>query len=80
MNCFICHGVTVEAREVQEEIALGKDIVRVPLTVPVCATCGERYYDRPTMQRLELLREKLRSGNIALKEVGKVLACELQEG
>lgn len=53
MKCIICHGAQVSQAEVFEEIPVGLDIVRVPVTVMVCRTCGERYYDRATMRHLE---------------------------
>jgi hypothetical protein len=42
MTCIICHGEQVSPAEVSEEIPVGSDIVRVPVTVMVCRTCGER--------------------------------------
>lgn len=76
MTCIICHGEDVRTERVYEEIHHGDDIVRVPLEVPVCATCGERYYDRKTVQRLEQIRERLRGHQAVLREVGKVLICD----
>ena len=75
MKCIICHGDQIEPREVSEEFSAGQDIVCFNVTVPVCRTCGERYYDRKTMRLLEEMEEKVRKGNAALREVGKVLAC-----
>jgi YgiT-type zinc finger domain-containing protein len=40
---------------VQERIPVGNDIVLVPVEVLVCQSCGERFYDRATMHRLEEL-------------------------
>ena len=73
MNCIICHGEQVSPGEVLEEIPLGSDIVRVPVTVMVCRTCGERYYDQATMRRLERLREDITKDRARLQVVGKVL-------
>ena len=75
MKCIICHGEEIEPKEVSEEISNGDNIVRFNVTIPVCRTCGERYYDRQTMHRIEAMDEKLRNGNLPLREVGKVLAC-----
>ncbi|MBI4410789.1 MAG: YgiT-type zinc finger protein [Gemmatimonadetes bacterium] len=60
-------------QEVREELALGTDIVCVPIHVLVCQTCGERYYDRKTMRHLEEVERQLREGNGRLREVGRVL-------
>lgn len=53
MKCIICHGEEIAPADVFEEIEVGSDIVRVPVTVLVCRTCGERYYDRATVRWLE---------------------------
>ena len=37
-----------------EEIWINDDLVLVPLEVLVCAQCGERYYNRQAMRKLEL--------------------------
>jgi len=59
MKCIICHGEEIEVMEVKEEIKAGLNIIYVPIKIPVCKTCGERYYDRKTMQYLEKIQEKL---------------------
>ena len=76
MICVICHGTEIQPEEVREEIQLGSDLVYVPVRVPVCQTCGERYYDRNTMRHLESVEHDLREGNGRLKEVGRVLIFE----
>ena len=73
MKCVICHSDEIKVMDVKEEFILGNDIVCVPIKIPVCKNCGERYYDRRTMQLLEEIREKLIKKQIKLKEVGKVL-------
>jgi len=76
MRCVICHGSKIEASEVNEESKLGNNIIYVPVKVLVCQTCGERYYDRRTMQFLEETERKLSTEEPKLKEVGKVLIYE----
>jgi len=73
MRCVICHGSKIEASEVNEESKVGNDIVYVPVKVFVCQTCGERYYDRRTIQFLEETERKLSTEEPKLKEIGKVL-------
>ena len=73
MKCVICHGDDIKMMEVKEEFVVGNDIVYIPIRVPVCRNCGERYYDRRTMQFLEEIEEKLKKKQVELKEVGKVL-------
>ncbi len=75
MKCVICHGDEIEVTEVKEEFAIDNDIVYILIKVPVCKNCGERYYDRRTMQFLEEIEQKLSKKQIPLKEVGKVLVC-----
>ncbi|MBI2865392.1 MAG: YgiT-type zinc finger protein [Chloroflexi bacterium] len=76
MKCVVCHGDDIEAREVNEELKVGSDIVFVPMSLPVCRTCGERYYDRRTIRFLEEVEEKLKGGKLTLHQIGKVLACD----
>jgi hypothetical protein len=45
-------------KSVEEEIRSDKDILLVPLEVLVCLGCGERYYDRETMKKIEEMRLK----------------------
>ena len=75
MTCVICHGENIKTVEVKEEFPLGNDIVFFPVTIPVCQTCGERYYDRRTMEQLERVEEKLKSA-AGLKEIGKLFMYE----
>ena len=39
----------------------------------VCKQCGERYYTRQIMKKLEEIEEKIKEKKISLKEVGRVL-------
>ena len=75
-TCVFCHGEDIQEQSVNEELQHNDDIVYAPVTCLVCQTCGERYFDRPTVQRLEKLRKELRSGHLPLKQVGKVLVIE----
>ena len=72
MKCVVCKSSEIEVREVEEEIRLGGDIFLVPVEVLVCLTCGERYYDRKTMRKLEEMREKLEQKAVLLEDIGKV--------
>lgn len=76
MKCVICHGDEIKVTDVKEEFTVGNDIVYIPIKVPICKTCGERYYDRHTVQFLEEVEEKLVKIKTDLKEVGKVLMYE----
>ena len=73
MKCVICHGINIEVIKVKEEIIIGNNIVYIPIKVPVCKNCGERYYNRSTIQFLEDAEEKLHKKKAKLKEIGKVL-------
>lgn len=76
MKCVICHGEQIEVMPVKEELSIGNDIVYVQIQIPVCKTCGERYYDRKTMQFLEKTEEKFVKTKGKLKEIGKILIYE----
>jgi YgiT-type zinc finger domain-containing protein len=73
MKCIICHGEDIQVTAVREELSIANDIVYVPIHIPVCRACGERYYDRQTIRFLEEAEQKLRAGKAHLQEVGKVL-------
>lgn len=73
MKCVVCNGDNIKVAEVKEEFTVGNDIIYIPVKVPVCKTCGERYYDRRTMQFLEQVEVNLPQTKADLKEVGKVL-------
>lgn len=73
VKCIICHGEEIAPADVFEETEVGADIVRVPITVLVCQTCGERYYDRATVRSLERIRAEVDAGLRSVEQVGKVL-------
>ena len=73
MKCIICYGEDIHVTAVQEELKMGHDVVHVPIQIPVCRTCGERYYDRRTVRFLEEVDQQLKGGKAQLREVGKVL-------
>lgn len=73
LKCIICHGEDIQTIEVKEELKVKDDIVYVPIQIPVCRTCGERYYDRQTIRFLEEVERKLSEGKVNLQQVGKIL-------
>lgn len=73
MKCVICQGEEIEIRDVHEEIRSGSDIILVPIRVPVCQGCGEKYYDRRTVVMLEEAERQIREQKAKLQALGKVL-------
>ncbi len=73
MKCIVCHGEEIVPADVFEELEVGSDIIRVPVTVLQCQSCGERYYDRALVRRLESVREEITTGRTHVEQVGKVL-------
>jgi YgiT-type zinc finger domain-containing protein len=73
MKCLVCHGEDIPVTEVREELRVENNIVYVPIQIPVCRACGERYYDRRTIRFLEEVDQRLKEGKAILQEVGKVL-------
>ncbi len=73
MKCIICHGEEIKVKEVKEDFKIEEDIICVPIKIPVCENCGERYYDRRTIKCLEEIEKKLKRKELNLKEIGKVL-------
>ena len=78
MKCVICHGEDIQKKAVNEEIQFNNNVIHVPITIPVCINCGERYYDRRTMKYLEEVEDKVKNKQAELKEVGKVLEYATQ--
>jgi hypothetical protein len=80
MRCIVCHGDDIRVGDVREELRVEENIIYIPIQIPVCHTCGERYYDRRTIQHLEEVEQRLREGKANLKEVGKVLMLAHEAG
>jgi len=73
MKCVVCKSSDIQMKMVEEEIRAEQDIVLVPIEVLVCQNCGERYYDRKNMKKLEEMRTRLKNHDLEVEEVGKVL-------
>jgi YgiT-type zinc finger domain-containing protein len=73
MKCIICHSTDISMRRVNEQLSRGEDMILVPMEVLVCNNCGERYYDRRAMQRLEEIEDAVNAGHVSLERVGEVL-------
>jgi YgiT-type zinc finger domain-containing protein len=73
MKCIVCKGSSIEMKVVDEQIQFMNDIVLLPLKILVCSTCGERYYDRPALKKIEEVRFKIANRDFQADEVGKIL-------
>jgi len=73
MKCVICKGSNIKLKTVEEQIRIGKDIILIPMNILVCSNCGERYYDRKAMKKIEEIRSRLKNQDIEVEEVGKVM-------
>lgn len=73
MKCVICSSQDIDKKYVDEEIRVKNDVVMVNINTLVCESCGERYYDRQTMKKLEEIKEKLCQKTIKLDVIGSVL-------
>jgi len=73
MKCVICNSQDITRRKVEEEIRKNSDVILVPVEVLVCEGCGERYYDRRTMKRLEDIEQSIKEKRASLQKVGRVL-------
>ena len=72
MKCVVCNGVDISLKLVDEEVRTGADIVLVAMNILMCNQCGERYYDQLTMQKIEKLKDKMKTRRLKMEEVGKV--------
>ena len=43
------------------------------MDILVCSNCGERYYDRKSMRKIEDIRNKVQNQELEVEEVGKVM-------
>ncbi|MBW1834447.1 MAG: YgiT-type zinc finger protein [Deltaproteobacteria bacterium] len=73
MKCVICKGSDIEPKIVDEQIRTERDIVLVTMNVLVCSSCGERYYDKKAMKKIEEIRTRLKKRDLEVKEVGKIM-------
>ncbi len=73
MKCIICKGSDIELKTVDEQIKAEKDIVLIPMNILVCSNCGERYYDRKAIKKIEDIRAKLKHRDLQFEEIGKVM-------
>ncbi len=80
MKCLICHSTDISLRRVNEQLFHGTDMILVPVEVLVCSNCGERYYDRRTMQRLEEVEQATNTGHLLLERVGEVFRVKQDLG
>lgn len=72
MKCA-CHSTDISLRRVNEQLPRREDLILVPVEVLVCNHCGERYYDRHTVKRLEETEDAVNAGHVVLERVGEVL-------
>lgn len=72
MRCVVCKSTDIEKKMIDEEIKVDKNIVLVSMEVLVCNNCGERYYDKSTMRKIEEFRSKLKEAKLNMEEVGKI--------
>ncbi len=77
MKCVICKSSDIQMKTIEEEIKSGKDIVLISLEVLTCQSCGERYYDRKTMRKIEVVRSRLKKCDLKVEEVGRVLRANV---
>jgi len=73
MKCVVCKGSEIELKTVDEQIRTERDIILVPMHILVCSNCGERYYDRKSIRKIEEIRKKLKNRELDVEEVGKVM-------
>jgi YgiT-type zinc finger domain-containing protein len=74
LKCPRCgHEDTLEARDIEEPITVGENVVIVPLRAGMCSYCGERVIDPLAMARIDAVISQVRSGKVtALTDVGEV--------
>ena len=70
------------AKEVEKLLRGGPNTATVKVSAEVCLRCGERLYSQETVQCFELIRERLRSDNVAgfqpMGQSFRVPSCDLE--
>jgi len=76
MKCVVCHSPDIVEKRVDEEIRIGDNIFLLDVEALSCKNCGESYFDRKAMRKIEEARTRLREHSVTFQEVGKVFrAC-----
>jgi len=78
MKCIICRGSNIIPKTVDEEIRKGNDIILIPLDIIVCSNCGERYYNKKAINRIEEIRSKIENQEVEVEEIGKVMRANAE--
>jgi len=73
MKCVICKSGDIAERVIEEEIRVGSNIIFVSVKALVCPECGEKYYNRAEMKKLEDMERLLRQKKVSLEKIGDVL-------
>ncbi len=79
MKCIVCHSDEITETIVQEQVKEGADIFMLQLKIPVCKNCGERYYNRQTVQLLEDAKNVLKKDKNNFKQIGIVYDLPVSE-
>ncbi len=75
MECVLCMSSKVEKKTVDMQIMVERDIVLVPMNIMLCTNCGERYYNTEIIGKIEDIKSKLKTRELNVVEVGKVMRC-----
>ena len=73
MKCVICKSGDIAERVIEEEIRVGSNIIFVSVKALVCPECGEKYYNRAQIKKLEDMEMLLRQKKVSLEKIGDVL-------
>jgi len=73
MKCVICKSGDIAERVIEEEIRVGSNIIFVSVKALVCPECGEKYYNRAQIKKLEDMERLLRQKKVSLEKIGDVL-------
>ena len=77
MRCVICNSPNIRKKQVEEEIRIGNDITFVTIETLVCDECGERYYDRRTMKKLEDIEQAVKEKKANIVGISALLTTTM---
>jgi YgiT-type zinc finger domain-containing protein len=73
MKCVVCNSEDIFDKNVTEEFRHGNDVILVPIRTLVCSSCGERYYSKQAVRKMEEIEKQIEAETLPVKTVGKVM-------
>jgi len=73
MEYVVCNSEDSYEKDVTEDFRHGNDFIIVPIRTLVCSSCGERYYSKQAVRKMEEIEKQIEAETLPVKTVGKVM-------